>query len=133
MEDERGATATDTAVVNTLAVPAAPPKYELSISIVPLEGGTVTLDPPGGIYDEGTEVMVTAEPADSYEFDHWSGDVSGVSSSVTVTMDSGKSITAHFRSISEGGPSLIRLGVGVTLFVIVIFSIIAIHITRKRR
>ncbi len=134
VEDDDGATDTDTATVTVRAAGVGPPQYELSTLASPPEGGTVTLDPPGGIYEEGTEVTVTAEPADNYEFDHWSGDVSGTSTSVTITMDSDKIVTAHFRSISEEGRGLplIPLGLGV-LMLIIILTIIAMIAARRRR
>ncbi|MEA1904357.1 MAG: PKD domain-containing protein [Candidatus Hadarchaeota archaeon] len=134
VEDDDDATDTDTATVTVRVAGEGLPQYELSTSVSPPEGGTVTLDPPGGTYEEGTEVTATAVPADNYEFDHWSGDASGTSTSVTITMDSDKIVTAHFRSISEKGRGLplIQLGLGI-LMLIIIFTIFAMLATRRRR
>ena len=68
--------------------------YTLTTSVSPTEGGSVS--PVGGTYDEGTSVTLTAIPASGYRFDHWSGDVSGNVTSVTITMNTNKSVTATF-------------------------------------
>jgi hypothetical protein len=62
--------------------------------VSPTGGGSVS--PSGGTYDEGTDVILTAIPASGYIFDHWSGDVSGNDTSVTITMDANKSVIATF-------------------------------------
>ena len=58
--------------------------------------GTVTLNPPGGVYDVGTVVTLTALPGDGFQFDNWSGDVTGTISPTTVTVDDNKTVTATF-------------------------------------
>jgi uncharacterized repeat protein (TIGR02543 family) len=68
--------------------------YTLTISVDPAEGGTVS--PVSGTYDEGESVTLTATPAAGYRFDHWSGDASGNTDSITVTMDADMDITANF-------------------------------------
>jgi hypothetical protein len=68
--------------------------YTLTTSVSPTGGGSVS--PSGGTYDEGTDVILTAIPASGYIFDHWSGDVSGNDTSVTITMDANKSVIATF-------------------------------------
>ena len=68
--------------------------YTLTTSVSPAEGGSVS--PGSGTYDEGTSVILTAIPASGYRFDHWSGDVSGNVTSVTITMNANKSVTATF-------------------------------------
>jgi hypothetical protein len=48
-------------------------KYQISISAVPSEGGSVS--PDGGKYKKGKKLGITATPADSsWQFDRWSGD-----------------------------------------------------------
>lgn len=49
-------------------------------------------------YDELTQVTITASPAYGYRFDQWEGDASGTSTSVTIVMNSDRSITARFES-----------------------------------
>ncbi|HID60577.1 MAG TPA: cell wall-binding protein, partial [Hadesarchaea archaeon] len=50
--------------------------YTLIVSVDPAAGGSVTLDPPGSSYPEGTVVTLTAVPAENYGFAGWSGDAS---------------------------------------------------------
>lgn len=69
--------------------------YSLSISISPSGAGSVA--PLDGQHEEGTRVTLTATPASDYTFDYWNGDASGTSPIVTVTIDSDKSVTAHFK------------------------------------
>jgi hypothetical protein len=69
--------------------------YTLTMAVNPAGGGTT--DPP---YDEGTEVQVTALPADGWQFVNWTGDVADVNSaSTTVLMDGPKAATANFELI----------------------------------
>ncbi len=58
--------------------------------------GDVTLDPPGGTYDEGTEVQLTAVPDSGWVFSGWSGDLSGSTNPTSITVDENKSVTATF-------------------------------------
>lgn len=58
--------------------------------------GSILLDPPGGNYFPGEEVTVTAVGDLGYGFDSWSGDLSGTENSVTITMNSDKTISANF-------------------------------------
>ncbi len=37
--------------------------------------GSVVLNPPGGLYAEGTQVTLTAVPDEMYKFDHWSPNI----------------------------------------------------------
>ncbi|MFQ5857927.1 MAG: hypothetical protein ACE5LU_20165 [Anaerolineae bacterium] len=76
--------------------------------IATIEGsGNVTFDPPGGSYDDGTVVTLTANPGSGFEFSGWSGDLSGSSNPVTITMDSDKLVTATFTQQSSGGGNAI--------------------------
>ena len=73
-------------------------KYSLSTIVNPPGSGSIS--PSSGTYTSGTQVTLTATPASSrYVFDHWSRDVSGTSSMVTVTMNSNKNIIANFRDL----------------------------------
>jgi len=63
-------------------------------------GGTTDPAPGSYTHDEGTEVSLTAIPDSGYKFSGWSGDASGSSNSITITMDSDKSVTANFSAIS---------------------------------
>ncbi|NOR52501.1 MAG: hypothetical protein GQ536_00210, partial [Candidatus Aminicenantes bacterium] len=69
-------------------------KYDLTMSV---EGGGTTIPSPGTHrYRSGETVNVQAIADDTYEFSGWSGDVSGTTNPVTITMDSDRSIKATF-------------------------------------
>lgn len=70
------------------------PSYTLSTATS--GQGSVSLNPSGGTYLEGTQVTMTANADTNWAFDHWSGDASGSENPKTITMDANKSVTAHF-------------------------------------
>jgi uncharacterized repeat protein (TIGR02543 family) len=68
--------------------------YTLTTAASPVEGGSIS--PGGGTYDEDTEVILTATPAAGYVFDHWEGDASGTTATITIAMNANKNVTAVF-------------------------------------
>ena len=90
------------ATVREAEAPPAPTTHTLSVSVSPLGAGSVS--PPGGEYEPGLQVTLTATPANGYTFDYWDGAASGSSHTTTITMDSNKSITAHFK-VAETPPA----------------------------
>jgi hypothetical protein len=70
------------------------PVYQLSISVSPTEAGSV--NPSAGEYDAGEVVEVTALPNEHWVFSSWSGDQSGNTNPVTITMSSDREISAIF-------------------------------------
>lgn len=75
--------------------------HDLTINV----DGQGTTNPSVGTYeyDSGTQVTITASPASGWGFDHWSGDTSGTSSTVVITMDSDKDVTAYFEEETSIG------------------------------
>lgn len=73
-------------------------QYTLTISA----GAGGKTDPSPGIYthDAGTSVTIKAIPDSGYTFSSWSGDASGTTNPITVTMNSDKSITANFTQVT---------------------------------
>ena len=72
--------------------------------IVTVEGnGHVDLDPPGGIYEVGTDVTATAIPDSGWQFDEWLGDVTGTNSPLSLTLIEDTELTATFSISSSGG------------------------------
>lgn len=60
-------------------------------------GGGSVAPPSGTTYDPDANVQLTATPTDGdYEFDQWSGDLTGSSNPANLTMNSDKTVTAHF-------------------------------------
>jgi uncharacterized repeat protein (TIGR01451 family) len=58
--------------------------------------GHVTVQPGGSSFKYGMVVTLTATPNTGSHFGGWSGDASGSSTSVTLTVDSDKAVTAAF-------------------------------------
>ena len=69
------------------------PKYSLTLTST---NGTVAKVPSQTLYDSNTVVQLTATPAAGYTFTGWSGDASGSTNPINVTMSGNKSITANF-------------------------------------
>ncbi len=74
------------------------PRYTLSVNAV---NGSVTLDPEGGTYYEGTVVNLTAIPDTGYRFVIWTGDISGNEPSASVTMNKDMSVSAGFMELPK--------------------------------
>ena len=80
---------TSTCDVTVIAVPT----YTLNTTAL---NGSVTLNPAGGTYNEGTVVTLTALPNAGFKFDSWSGHLTSTVNPGTITMTSDKSVTANF-------------------------------------
>lgn len=92
-----------------------PPCYTVSTSVNVPGTGTITAAPPPdcGVdtYGPGTEVELTANASPGWHFWVWGGDASGSSNPTTITMDSDKSVTAHF--MCDGCVPRVFLGLGL--------------------
>ncbi|HPS02797.1 MAG TPA: hypothetical protein PLA90_14760, partial [Candidatus Sumerlaeota bacterium] len=60
------------------------------------EQGSVSVSPSKTNYLDGSTVVLTAAPDPWYRFTGWSGDVTTTTNPLTLTMDSNKTVTAHF-------------------------------------
>ena len=69
-------------------------QYRLTVDII--GDGEVIVDPPDGPYDEGTEVTLTAVPAQNCAFNGWSGDVSDFDNPLTIVMSQDIQVIAEF-------------------------------------
>jgi len=69
-----------------------------SLTIDAIGHGEIGVAPPqpSGGYTTGTEVTLTADANEGYEFDHWSGTNDNDANPTTVTMNTDKSVTAYF-------------------------------------
>ncbi len=90
------------------------PKPVYTLTII-ADNGTVELDPPGGEYNEGTRVTLTAFPDDGYAFSGWSGDASGNVTPKVINMKQDRVITATFSPVS-GIKGLDNQAKGVLLY-----------------
>jgi uncharacterized repeat protein (TIGR02543 family) len=81
----------------------------LSLSAGPEEGGTVSAAPGpdgDGLYADGAAVVLTATPADGFQFLSWSGSVVGNISPVAVVMSGNQAVRANFVPIPGARRSL---------------------------
>jgi len=87
------------------------PLYTLTVTKSGTGTGTIASSPSGincgstcsYQFVSGTSVTLTATPDSTSLFDGWSGDATGSSSTVTVTMSSNKSVTATFNVDPSAG------------------------------
>lgn len=113
--------------------------YSMTVTTAGDGDGVVTVSPEKEIYDEGTEVILSAVPAEDTRFAGWSGDATGEDHGVSVIMDHSKKVVATFLSaetIEEiRRPRSVQRGCGCssfsqTWFVVFLF-IPAVLIFRK--
>jgi hypothetical protein len=77
------------------------PKQKLTTAINPAGAGEVLLDPPGGVYGNGTVVKLTPKSNPNWAFQQWSGPnqgdlVASGGGSWTILMDADKDVTANY-------------------------------------
>ncbi len=82
-------------VVCGAAIHAQAAAYTLTVTAM---HGSVTINPAKAQYNEGETVQLIPRPDAGYSFSHWSGDLRGMRLVGRITMDSNKSITAHFQT-----------------------------------
>jgi len=73
------------------------PQMKLTTNVA--GSGTIDANPPGGCYNSGTVVTVTAIPQSGtagFQFSGWSGDLSGSTNPASLTMNGNKNVTATF-------------------------------------
>lgn len=70
--------------------------YTLTANAV---NGTVAKTPDLARYNHGSSVVLTATPATGYVFSSWSGDATGTTNPLTVSMNGNKNVTANFTAI----------------------------------
>jgi len=75
----------------------ATPTYLLTINAT---NGTVTKSPEKAAYDSGDAVILTAHPNNGYNFAAWSGDTTGTNTTISIMMNSDKTINAAFQLLN---------------------------------
>ena len=73
---------------------AVVPTVTFTLAVTSSEGGSV--NDPGDTHNENTNVSLTASPAVGYTFSEWTGDASGSTNPLSVSMTQNKNITANF-------------------------------------
>ena len=87
-----------------------------NVSVTAVGNGTVTVDPPGPTYDDGTVLTITATPDPFYRLENWSGGLSGNQNPATYTVSDDDSIFANFSNFPDVTVSVSAIGSGnVTL------------------
>ena len=77
------------------------PQYVL-LTVNTVGNGSVTLDPPGGTYNENTEITLTSDADVGWTFDSWTGDLTGSTDPDTIIMTANKTVTAVFTEDAPG-------------------------------
>jgi uncharacterized repeat protein (TIGR02543 family) len=79
-----------------------PDEVTLTLRSNPTEGGSVSMSKGDTLkVVKGREITVQAYPNQGYTFDHWSGDVSGTSKSLFITMNEDKEAIANFKKTAS--------------------------------
>jgi len=71
--------------------------FALTVNAV---NGSVSRSPDAAVYDSGSTVGLKAKANNGYKFVNWSGDTTGTTDSITVTINKAMTITANFSSAS---------------------------------
>lgn len=104
----------------TLRLSFTPGRYPLVVSMQPLNGGTVNLNPPpgaDGFYALGEVVSLAVTPAPGLRFTSWTGDASGSSNTAALVMNGGRSVVVNFKPTNDDFTDRIPLdGTNVTTF-----------------
>ncbi|MGH7452516.1 MAG: InlB B-repeat-containing protein, partial [bacterium] len=86
-----------------VALVIKPQGAQHTLTVNTVGSGSVGLNPPGGTYDAGTMVTLTATPDAGFQFNGWSGDLNGSTNPATIAMIGNKNVTATFTQIPSGG------------------------------
>ena len=92
---------TDTAVAADFDVTATFAIDEVTLAVTTSGSGTVARVPDQALYAWGSAVTMTATAADGWQFAGWSGDASGTTNPMTVTMAGSRAVTATFTPITH--------------------------------
>jgi hypothetical protein len=71
-------------------------QYSLTININPSGSGSVSKSPDKPTYVYGDQVTLTTTANSGYAFKNWSGDVTGTTNPITLTINGNKTVTANF-------------------------------------
>ncbi len=84
-------------------------QYLLTVSVLPVAGGTVTASPASasGYYASGAQVQLTAAPVSGCVFVNWTGSLTGSANPQTITMSAPQSVTANFQCTASAPVSFV--------------------------
>lgn len=84
----------------SLTATFVPASTQYTLTVVTNGNGSVTRNPVQATYAVGTNVTLTATPANGYQFTGWSGDAAGTANPLIITMNAGKFVTANFAPLT---------------------------------
>ncbi|MEZ4620970.1 MAG: InlB B-repeat-containing protein [Caldilineaceae bacterium] len=74
-------------------------KQVFTLSTNTVGNGSITANPQQADYLDGDQVLLTAVPVEGFIFTGWSGDASGTTNPLAVTMNANKTVTATFKQL----------------------------------
>jgi len=79
------------------------PQYQLSTSVAPPGGGSISVSPtsPDGFYNSGSQVQFTATANPGFGFSNWSSDLSGSANPQSLTMSAPRTVQANFTGLTQ--------------------------------
>ncbi|MDB4016233.1 BspA family leucine-rich repeat surface protein [Flavobacteriaceae bacterium] len=83
----------DSPIPDAVVPTPEPTATTFTLVVTASEGGSVT---DGGTHNENTNVSLTATPAQGFTFTEWTGDATGSTNPLSVSMTQNKNITANF-------------------------------------
>lgn len=107
-------TISENLTIRVVFVDTGPKEYSLSVFVF-AAGGSVQFDPSGGIYLEGTTVLLTAIPDSGYYFEKWGGDLTGSANPDSILIDGDKMVLATFKKQPTGVTDQKEAELGFTL------------------
>lgn len=85
---------------------------QFTVTAISEGNGAVQLSPPGGIYYQGSTVIVTAIPDSGYRLLDWDDDLDGDDNPDTLFIDSSKTVTAEFIELPQYTLTIDTIGTG---------------------
>jgi hypothetical protein len=71
-----------------------------TLTLSPVTGGSLTVEPVKERYEPAESVTVTAVPAAGYEFGGWTGDLAGTANPTTLVMSANRTVGANFTDVA---------------------------------
>jgi hypothetical protein len=72
---------------------------QAALTVIPVGRGQITVSPQANAYPTGSDAVITAVPDAGQSFIDWSGDASGTTNPLSLTLDASKLIYAHFTKL----------------------------------
>ena len=81
------------------------PENKITLTTAVSPAGAGQISPDQGVYNQGTNVILTARALEGWQFDHWSGTDNDNANPTSVTMSANKQVMAFFiRKVNDQTP-----------------------------